>query len=80
MYRRALDIKTRLLGPDHPDLVPTLNNLAVLCALDGRLDEAAGRYRRSIALLERTVEPTHPTLETCRRNYRALRDQLRHGA
>ena len=27
LARRAVEIKTRLLGPDHPALVPSLNNL-----------------------------------------------------
>ena len=64
--------KTALLGTGHPDLVPTLNNLAVLVTLEDRPHEAAALYRRSIAILERTVEPSHPTLATCRENAAAL--------
>jgi len=51
-YREVLAAKEALLGPDHPELVPTLNNLGVLQAELGELDDAAAAYQRAFALLE----------------------------
>ena len=51
-YREVLDAKESLLGPRHPELVPTLNNLGVLLAELGELDEAADAYTRALQLLE----------------------------
>src|SRR5690348_5044572 len=31
LCQRALEIRERLLGPDHPDVATSLNDLAVLC-------------------------------------------------
>ena len=41
LYRRALAIKEALLGPEHPDVAITLNNLAVACQMQSRDREAA---------------------------------------
>ena len=68
LYRQALGIKERLLGPEHPEVATTLNNLAVVCRRRGLLDEAEALYRRAIDILARTVEPTHPALATSRNN------------
>jgi tetratricopeptide (TPR) repeat protein len=67
-----LGVKETLLGASHPDLAPTLANLASLHAGAGRRDEAAACYRRAIAILEPLVEPDHPTLVACREDYATL--------
>ncbi len=36
-YQRALDIREKVLGPQHPDVATTLNNLAGLYRQYGRL-------------------------------------------
>lgn len=51
-YREVLTAKEALLGLHHPELVPTLNNLAVLLAEIGELDEAASIYARALTLLD----------------------------
>ena len=53
LYRRALEIRERALGPDHPDVVASLNNLAGLYALEQRYAEAEPLYRRALAINER---------------------------
>ena len=37
LYQRALDIREKVLGPQHPDVATTLNNLAGLYYQYGRL-------------------------------------------
>src|SRR5207253_11333693 len=46
--------------PDHPDLAPPLNHLAVLVTERGRSEEAAALHRRAIAILEQSLQPDHP--------------------
>ena len=75
LYARALALKEKLLGPEHPDVAVTLNNLAVLLKALGRRDEAAEAYRRALAIFEATLEPQHPKIATCRANYERLHRQ-----
>lgn len=35
LFERALAIREKLLGPDHPDIATSLNNLAVLGQMQG---------------------------------------------
>jgi hypothetical protein len=72
-----LTIKERRNGRDHPELTPTLNNLAMLLNRRGRLTESAGLYERALANLERTVEPGHLNLLACRANHQKLLGQTR---
>jgi tetratricopeptide (TPR) repeat protein len=74
-YRRAFEAKEQSLGPKHPSLAITLNNLAVNARRRGALDEAEGLYRRALAILEGRVEPDHPNLELTRRNLGRLLEE-----
>ena len=62
LYRRSLAIREKQLGPDHPDVATSLNNLADLYRSMGRYAEAEPLYRRSLAIREkRSSGPTTPT-------------------
>ncbi len=56
------------LGPHHPDLANTLNNLGVVCEKTGRLDEAEGCYRRAYEIAAAAFDPDHPFVITSRKN------------
>ena len=60
MYRRALSIQERALGPDHPAVANTLNNLSAFLDQQGRSPEAEALQRRALAILEKRVGPLHP--------------------
>ncbi|MBD3297985.1 MAG: tetratricopeptide repeat protein [candidate division Zixibacteria bacterium] len=45
-YRRALEIEEQLYGPNHPEMLSTLGNLAELCRATGRLTEAKAIEQR----------------------------------
>lgn len=66
--RHALDLQERLLGAAHPDLASTLNNLAVVCETNGRLDEAEQFYRRAHAVATAALPPGDALVETSRAN------------
>ncbi len=65
LLERACEIYERLLGPEHPHTLTSLNNLAALYHDQGRLEEAEPLYRRALAIREKALGPEHPdTLQT----------------
>ena len=50
LYKRALSICEKALGPDHPFVAQSLNNLAELYAIQGRYAEAEPLFKRSLAI------------------------------
>ncbi len=59
-YERALAIRERALGPDHPDTATSLNNLGALLNSMGDLAGARPYYERALAIRERALGPDHP--------------------
>ncbi len=60
LYRRALKIWERVLGPDHPVTASSLNNLALLYQAQGKLTDAEPLHRRALEIRERVLGPDHP--------------------
>jgi tetratricopeptide (TPR) repeat protein len=60
LFRSALEIAEKALGPDHPDTAGSLNNLAGLLESKGDLTAAEPLYRRALAIAETTLGPDHP--------------------
>ena len=54
----------KALGPDYPDLAPTLNNLADLSRQAGDLAAADSLNRRALAIQEKVLGPNHPLVAT----------------
>ncbi len=50
LYRRSLAIWEKALGPEHPDVVQSLENYAALLRETGRADEAAEMEVRAKAI------------------------------
>jgi tetratricopeptide (TPR) repeat protein len=65
MYRRALQGYEKAWGPEHTETLDTVNNLGVLYAALGRLDEAEKMYQRVLQGYEKAWGPEHTsTLDT----------------
>jgi tetratricopeptide (TPR) repeat protein len=60
LYRRALEIREKALGPERPDTAISLNNLAELHRVQGRDKEAEPLYRRALEINEKALGPEHP--------------------
>eukprot|EP00913_Durusdinium_trenchii_P006675 g6272.t1 len=60
LYRQALCILRRALGPNHPDTLHCLNNLALCLAEQDKLSQAEQLLRRTVAGMEVVLAPTHP--------------------
>ncbi|MGH9666797.1 MAG: tetratricopeptide repeat protein, partial [Bryobacteraceae bacterium] len=50
LYRRSLAIWTKVLGPEHPMLATSFDNLAVVCASQQKLREAEALYRKALEI------------------------------
>ncbi|MGA8611603.1 MAG: tetratricopeptide repeat protein, partial [Xanthobacteraceae bacterium] len=62
LYRSALAIDEKSLGPDHPNVATDLNNLALLLQDTNRLVEAEPLMRRALAIDEKSYGPDHPNV------------------
>ena len=57
LAQRALSIREKALGPDHPDLASSLENLAALYSTQERYADAEALYKRALAIRERIAGP-----------------------
>jgi hypothetical protein len=72
LSRRALAIREKSLGPDHPDVAQSLNTLALMLQATNRLAEVEPLVRRALAIYERSLGPDHPNTKRVRENLTAL--------
>ncbi len=76
LAKRSLAIKEKALGPEHPDVATSLNNLAVLYQAQGRYKDAGPLYRRALAIREKTLGPEHPNIVTTLNNMAKLYEKM----
>ena len=62
LFKRALAIKEKALGADHPDVANSLNNLAIGYGEQGKYADAEGLFKRALAIREKTLGADHPEL------------------
>jgi tetratricopeptide (TPR) repeat protein len=76
LYRRALAIREKALGPEHPETSTSLNNLAQLYQAMGDYIKAEPLLRRVLAIREKTLGPEHPLTATSFNNLAGLYDLM----
>src|SRR3984893_8260093 len=74
LYKRSLAIREKALGPDHPDVAASLNNLALLYDQQGRHVDAEPLYKKALAIWEKALGPDHPDVATSLNNLALLYD------
>jgi tetratricopeptide (TPR) repeat protein len=67
-YRRALTVRSRVLGADHPDTLTTRHDLARAWRKRGHLTGAESEYRDVLTTRERVLGVDHPDTLTTRNN------------
>jgi tetratricopeptide (TPR) repeat protein len=72
LLQRALTIRERVQGPQHPDAATSLNDLALLYINQGKYAQAELLSQRALAIWERALGPDHPDLATGLNNVAAL--------
>ena len=70
LLREAARLQEASLGPLHPDLANTLNNLGVVCEITGNTVDAERHFRRALTIATTALEPDHPFVATSRKNLR----------
>jgi hypothetical protein len=68
LLRRAARIQEAELGPLHPELASTFNNLAIVAEKTARLDQAETFYRRAVAITSASLPTDHPMSAASREN------------
>jgi tetratricopeptide (TPR) repeat protein len=78
LYRRALEVREKALGAEHPGTAMSLNNLAELYKTNGEYAKAEPFLLRALAIREKALGPEHPDTATSLNNlaglYRAMDD------
>ena len=64
LMRQALEIREKILGPEHRDTATALSNLANLLSSKGDYDGAEPLYRRALETDEKVLGPEHPDTAT----------------
>jgi tetratricopeptide (TPR) repeat protein len=72
LFERALAIRERALGPEHPSTAESLNNLAGLLQNQGDVVGARPLYERALAIKEKALGPEHPSTATSLNNLAGL--------
>jgi CHAT domain-containing protein/tetratricopeptide (TPR) repeat protein len=60
LAQQVLELREQVLGPTHPEIANTLNNLAVLYQAQGDYRQAGPLHQRALAIREQALGPTHP--------------------
>jgi tetratricopeptide (TPR) repeat protein len=72
LFQRSLAVREKALGPEHPNVAQSLNNLAELYRSQGKYAEADPLYQRSLAINEKALGPEHPNVAQNLSNLAAL--------
>ena len=70
LLREAARLQEASLGPRHPDLANTLNNLGIVCEMTDQPDEAEQYFRRAVSIARTSLAPDHPFVATSQKNLR----------
>jgi len=72
LLQHALAIYEKAMGPDHPEVATSLNNLAALYKNQGKYNEAEPLYQRSLAIREKALGRDHPDVAQSLNNLATL--------
>jgi tetratricopeptide (TPR) repeat protein len=72
LFQRALKIREKVLGPDHPTTATTLNNLGALYLSMGNYAKAEPLFQRTLKIYEKALGPDHPNTAKVLINLAAL--------
>ena len=60
LFEETLDIRKRVLGPEHPDTLESMNGLAVSYWSLGQMKAAAQLFKETLEIRKRALGPEHP--------------------
>ena len=66
--QKALQVALQNVGPDHPDVATSLNDLAAIYETQGDYAKAEPLHKRSLAISEKVLGRDHPNVATSLNN------------
>lgn len=67
-FEKALAIREKELGVDHPDTAITYNNMGKVYHVSGNYEKALEFLEKAVEILDEKLGPEHPTLKIARKN------------
>jgi tetratricopeptide (TPR) repeat protein len=77
LWKSTLAICEQVQGPEHPDTLGTVNNLAILYRNQGKHEEAEPLFQRALVSYERVLGTNHPETKRVRNNYTNLLEEMK---
>jgi tetratricopeptide repeat protein len=57
MHRQTLELDMKVSGPEHPDMLTSMNNLGSVLSSQGKYVEAEQMHRRTLELRRKVLGP-----------------------
>jgi tetratricopeptide (TPR) repeat protein len=77
LWADALSICEQVMGPEYPETLGYLNNLAILYEDQGKHEQAEPLLQRALSASERVLGPEHPETIKIRNNYADLQEKMK---
>ena len=74
--KESLKVAEESFGLASQEVAQSLNNLALICEVQGKLAEAETHYKEAIPIMEKALGPDHPHVGTVLENYAAILERL----
>ena len=71
-YQRSFQINEKVLGPEHPSVAYSLNNLAFIYESIGEYDRSLNLFKRAFEILESKLGQNHPNSLIVKKNYESV--------
>jgi hypothetical protein len=60
MNKKTLALREKVLGPEHPDTLTSMSNLAGVLGRQGKYEDAEAMNRQTLVLRKKVLGPEHP--------------------
>ncbi|KAL5891148.1 hypothetical protein ACKVWM_002172 [Pyricularia oryzae] len=74
MHRETLALREKVLGPENPSTLTSMNNLALVLDNQGKYEEAEQMHRKTLALYKKVLGPENPSTLTSMNNLASVLD------
>jgi tetratricopeptide (TPR) repeat protein len=81
-HLKALNIREKVLGKEHPDIAMSYNNIGSVFFFQGDYPKALEYLQKALSILEKVLGPDHPNTKTGKENMKIcqLMKELQDGA
>ena len=67
-HSKALEIELKVLGPEHPDVAASYNNLGTVYTEQGKQEEALGAHSKALEIRLKVFGDVHPKVARTKHN------------